>query len=189
MSQFPKIFKPILIVQSSPMRTGSTVLANILQGLVYELSNKPIIYFSNKIICNFSYKVNVIKTHILDLDYFMNSFENRYDVYFVCSQRKEQKILIDSKYTSYPNLVLFDYEELLETPTNTVSNIVDTVYNKMITMIPRGEIMYSTLTSKKRLSEMNKYYETIQNRSFDYVNPFYQIHGSHRIRDGSGNYT
>jgi len=187
MSLYPKTIKPILIVQSSPMRTCSTVLANVLYGLVYELSNKPIIDYWNKKVCNFSNKVNVIKTHILDLEYFTNTYEQQYDVYFVCSERKQQNILIDKKYISYSNLILFDYQDLLETPTNRVDDIVDTVYKKMITIIPRGEITYSTLTAKKRLNEMNKYYETIQNRSFNYINQFYQLHGSHRIRDGNGN--
>jgi hypothetical protein len=180
--------KPILIVQSSPERTCSTLLVNIIYGLVYELSNQPVLYISStKDVCNFVNRVYVIKTHILDLDYFLDNYENRYDIYFICSERKENGILIDEKYRSYPNVLIFDYQELLESPTNSVERIVDTVYKRMIKMIPKEEVMYSTLTAKKRIYEMNAYYETIKNRSFHYVNPFYEIHGSHRLRDGSGN--
>lgn len=185
----PKNYRPILIVQTSPMRTGSTVLVNVLYGLVHSLSNQPILNFWNKNKpCTFVNKVNIIKTHILDLEYFTETYGDACDIYFVCSERPDQNIVIQEPYRSYPNLVIIDYSDLLETTTNTVDNIVNTVYKKILTILPKDkDVVFSTLTAKKRLKEMNQYYETIKSRPFTYVNAFYEIHGSHRIRDGSGN--
>lgn len=175
-------YKPILIVQSSPMDTCSTVLINILYGLFFELTNKPIVgVWDTTRTCNFVNKINIIKTHVLDLDYFINTYDNRYDLYFVCSERKDKNLLIQDQYRSLPNLVVFDYNELCETTTNTVETIVHTVYTRIVHKLPIDTQM-STLNAKKRLKNMNAYYETIKTRDFSYINPFYELHGSHRNR-------
>uniref|UniRef100_A0A6C0DRM4 Uncharacterized protein n=1 Tax=viral metagenome TaxID=1070528 RepID=A0A6C0DRM4_9ZZZZ len=185
---FQIINKPILIIQASPIRTASIVLVNVLQGLIYELSNKPILDMTNNIVINnFINNTNVVRTHYLDFNYLMNLYGKKYDVYFVCSERQEKGVLIDSGYRNMRNIIIFDYAELLETPTNAIDNIVDTVYKRFIKMIPNSDIIFSTLTAKKRLREMNNYYETIKTRPFTYINIFYGIHGSHRSVDSSGN--
>lgn len=175
-------YKPILIVQSSPMDTCSTVLVNVLYGLFHDLANQPIIgVWDTTRKCNFVNKINVIKTHVLDLDYFVNTYDNQYDLYFICSERKEKNRLIDEKYRSLPNIVLFDYTDLCETDSNPVENIVHTVYTRIVNKLPI-DMQMSTLNAKMRLKNMNTYYETIKHRNFSYINPFYQIHGSHRNR-------
>ena len=102
-----------LIVQQSPPHTASTVLVNILYGLIPSLKNKPIDFREFK---NENYPpliittndITVIKTHTVnDFDKFMAKYSSNYKIYFICSERKERNIFIDDKYKSYNNVILF----------------------------------------------------------------------------------
>ena len=73
-----------LIVQTSPRRTGSTVLVNILYGLIPTLHMKRIMgdwmdgwestFLDDEIIA--------IKCHHLDLDEFIQRYETKYKIYY-----------------------------------------------------------------------------------------------------------
>jgi hypothetical protein len=169
--------KKTLIIQSSPAHTASTVLVNALYGLIPELCMENI-NFNN--FDNFSNdKINVVKTHDINLDNLISIYENKYNLYFICSERTALNLLIDQKYKSYQNVVVFSFDELNETNTNTVSNILTNIYNKINNML---DIKLNIESGINRIVLMNKKYEEIKHLDFNYYDTFYHIHGSHRNR-------
>ena len=85
------------------------------------------------------------------------------------------------KYRDYSNLIIFDYEEINETPTYTVENIVDGMVHKLSKTIPH--IKFNTQGAVERIKNMNARYEEIKDMPFDYKDDLYAIHGSHRNRN------
>ena len=175
----------ILIIQSSPKGTASTVLVNILYGLIPELANTPIIYRDLTGTPKFNYEENenikVIKTHNLNIDRFITLYSKIYQLYFICSERPQLDKRINNKYklSKYTNIIIFSFDELNETQSNSISNIVNTVYNKINPIL---NIHLDIDSSINRLILMNKKYEEIKEKSFDYSDGFFKIHGSHRNR-------
>lgn len=106
-------------------------------------------------------------------------FSNQFELYFVCSQRLN--LIIDKKYHDYKNVLVFDYSELLETNEFTLKSIVDNMYNKLLNFLPKN-INLSKHGAFDRITNMNKLYEQIKHLPFSYIDPFYQLHGSHRNR-------
>jgi hypothetical protein len=172
----------ILIIQTSPGHTASTLLVNAIYGLIPELSNKKIIYidnfdenfqeYFNNIIC--------IKTHDTNIDEIIKKFKDIYKLYFICSDRKEFNYLIDDKYRLYENVIIFEYEELNETDTYDVPMIINNIYNKLNKVL---KIDLNIDSGIKRIHDMNKLYNDIKMNSFEYIDDFFQIHGSHRNRN------
>lgn len=174
-----KIFsKKILIVQCSKHYTGSTFLVNLLYGFI-----EPTKYILYGDLLNKNELLNntIIKTHNVNINQIIKDFSNRYYLFFICSERDELKI--DNNYYNYRNVLRFNYNDLLETETNTLKNIVDNVYNKLIHFLP-SSIPLSKETAINRITNMNKLYENIKNKPFTYINLFYHLHGSHRNRNG-----
>jgi hypothetical protein len=170
-----------LILQCSPFHTASTFLINVIYGLIPTLLYKRI-YGEwdgnvNENVGNHFDDIIVVKSHNLEIDELIARYGNKYNLYFVCSQRKEYKYVLDEKYTKYKNVIIFDYEELNETPKNTVSHIVTNIYNKICKVIP---ITFQLNTGIQRVQSMNKRYEEIKNQPFSFIDNFYMIHGSHR---------
>jgi len=63
--------------------------------------------------------------------------------------------------------------------------IVDNLYNKITSLFSKNlinNIEFSNPNCKERIIEMNKRYEEIKSNPFTYIDPFYEIHGSHRNR-------
>ena len=189
---YPK--KKIMIVQSSPIGTGSTVLVNILNGLIcsercvyfdygfFDLLEKKHINLNNFKIFERDFLVNdinIIKTHNLNLDVISKTFSKKYHVYFVCSER--DKLKIDSKYYQQQNVVVFNYDDLLETDKNTVENIINYVTSKLYQVLPKT-IELNEKNAAIRIKNMNSLYEFIKDKPFTFVNRFYHLHGSHRNR-------
>jgi len=98
-------------------------------------------------------------------------------LYFVCSERGDK--VIDEKYHHYKNVLIFNYDELLETETYSVEDIVTNAYNKLIGVLP-GDIELNKQDAVERIQKMNLVYEEIKNKPFSYADDFYQLHGSHR---------
>ena len=173
-----------IIIQCSPPHTGSTVLVNILYGLIHY--NNPVIYinFNNKpgygIINNLLKNDNIciIKTHICNIDRLINHLNN-YNLYFICSERDEK--IINKKYLSYNNVLVLNYNELLEANSNSVRNIVENVSSKLISFLP-SHINLDNEKAIQRINDMNNTYNLIKDKPFSYVNKFYHLHGSHRDR-------
>jgi len=172
-------FKKTLIIQTSPQHTASTFLVNALYGLINELKDKKIIgdwvhnydsYFTNTIL---------LKCHDIDIDGFIKKYNEKYNLFFICSERKDKNLFIDNKYKSYDNVVVFDFNELNETETNTIPKIIENIYNKLKNIL---NIELNMENAINRINKMNQRYEEIKHKSFDYWDEFYQLHGSHRNR-------
>jgi hypothetical protein len=175
----------IFIIQASEARTASTLLCNGLYGMVKECRNKDIIgswNFQEKM--TKKDKIIIIKTHDMNFSFICN-FLNDYmgencKFYFVCSERKDLNRFIPAKYKTNNNVVIFQYEELLETSGNPLSKIMKLIHHRVSSMIPEIEFDYEG--GLERIVNMNKTYEKIKELPFEYFDSFYSIHGSHRNR-------
>uniref|UniRef100_A0A6C0ERS8 Sulfotransferase domain-containing protein n=1 Tax=viral metagenome TaxID=1070528 RepID=A0A6C0ERS8_9ZZZZ len=174
-----------LIIQTSPLNTASTFLINAIYGIIPELFDKRIIggweedlynIFDN----NFE-NIIVFKSHHLNIDELIDIYKDSYNLFFVCSERKDKNYIIDEKYKKYKNVIVFEFNELNETENNTLLQIVDNIYYKIKNLIP-----YLELDKQKcitRIELMNQKYNEIKSLPFSYVDDFFQLHGSHRNRD------
>lgn len=187
-----------LIIQYSPGRTGSTVLTNALYGLIPSLSNKNILFNSSNNILNLDkllnleklnldkllsldYDIFVIKSHTTNtIDDYITKYNNDYKLFFICSERAELNLLIDEKYKLYDNVIVFSFDELNESSTNTVPMIVENIYHKINNKL---NIELNIENGINRIIEMNKLYEEIKDKDFAYFDKFYHLHGSHRNRN------
>jgi hypothetical protein len=169
-----------LIIQVSPFHTASTLLINILYGLSPSFSDIPVIgdWFENWETLFDSDKI-IIKCHNIFLDELIDKYSQNYNVYFICSERKEKNLVIEEKYKSYNNVIVFQYEELDETSENSIENIVTNVYNRVKNIFNEDLSIDSAL---RRVDNMKFRYEEIKDEPFTYIDHFYQIHGSHRFR-------
>lgn len=168
----------MLIFQTSPAHTASTFLVNAIYGMIPELSDKRIIYdFFDE---NDTENIIVFKTHNINIDELMNKYKEKYEVFFVCSERSNKNYLIDEKYKKYNNVVVFDFEELNETNDNTIIQIVNNIYNKLTNVFVNIELDKTKCI--ERINLMNIRYEEIKNNPFSYIDNFFAIHGSHRNR-------
>jgi hypothetical protein len=167
-----------LIIQTSPCHTASTLLINALYGLIPELTDKKIIMFTNNFEKYFD-DIILLKHHDINIDKLIEKFKNDYKLYFICSERPERNYIIDEKYKSYENVRIFSFNELNESETNNVRNIVENIYNKIKDML---NIEMNIDNGIKRIEDMNKVYQEIKDKPFNYIDNFYEIHGSHRNR-------
>ena len=173
-----------LIIQTSPPHTASTFLVNAIHGLIPELFDKKIIYNHGVFISNTDESVfgniNVVKSHNINIDELINKYQNKYKLFFICSERRERNYRMDNKYKAYNNVVMFDFVELNETSDYTLSQIVDNIYNKLKNVLVDVDLDKSKCM--ERLILMNKKYEEIKDKNFGYIDHFFQLHGSHRNR-------
>ena len=178
--------KNILIIQTSPPGTASTLLINAIYGLINEKYDKKIEVLKNVIyLYNYKEKINIVKSHTMDIDKLIrHSLDNHFQVFVICSEKKEFNLLIQDKYRKYENVLIFDYSELNETHENTIEKIICNIYNKISMFLPK-KIEYNKINAINRIIKMNELYETIKDKSFDYIDPFFEIHGSHRNRQNT----
>ena len=174
-----------LIVQCSIPHTASTLLVNAIYGLIPKLNDKDVLWVSKleKNNCESYFQgqdIVVIKTHNTNIDEITEMWGDKYNLFFICSQRCEYNKFIDANYKSYDNVIIFDYNELNETDDNNLDSIVDTIYNRILEKIPY--LIMNKETCKERIIGMNNCYKEIENRPFSYFDTFYKIHGSHRGR-------
>jgi hypothetical protein len=178
-----------IIFQSSPHHTGSTVLINILHGLIPKLKDKPVIFDFNNMYTSgndfldlndkFIDNLLIIKTHNTDIDEIMSKYSDKYKLIFICSVRKDENQLIDKKYKDYKNVIVFSFNSLNESENNTIEDIVNRVYKKIKKLL---NINFNIKDGINRIVSMNNLYEKIKDKNFDYYDTFYHIHGSHRNR-------
>ena len=177
--------KQILIFQTSPLHTGSTILVNALYGLIEQLKYQPILGDWDdleKRMIDESNNVLVIKSHNLDIDNIMEKYKDKYELFFICSQRPFKNKFINQKYISYNNVIIFNFIELNETENNTIPQIIDTIYEKLYKLLCNYEIKLNKESGIERIINMNKRYEKIKHNNFDYIDDFFELHGSHRNR-------
>jgi hypothetical protein len=181
------IRKKILIVQTSPMHTGSTLLVNILHGLFESQKDKKIIFKfqSDNTWEPNAGEITILKSHDLDIDGWMDKYSSKYKIYFVCSERPLKNLLIEPKYKSYKNVISFYYNELNATPQNPLLKIVRKVGRSVFAMLKDcPNLTVNVANGIKRILDMNVKYEEIKDLPFSYIDPFFEIHGSHRGREG-----
>jgi hypothetical protein len=170
----------LLIIQTSPYHTASTILINAIYGLIPELFDKKIIGIWDNNFEKYFENIIVIKNHNINIDELINKYNQKYKLVFICSERLEKNYLMDQKYKTYDNVVIFDFNELNETSNNTLIQIIDNIYNKVQNVL--SDIELDTTKCIERIKLMNIRYDEIKNEPFSYVDNFFQIHGSHRNR-------
>jgi hypothetical protein len=163
------------------MHTASTFLVNALYGLIPGLFDKKIIGHWNDNIEKIEEKcqdIIVLKAHE-NIGKLIKRYSDKYNLFFICSERKEKKYFIEDEYKSYKNVLVFDYNELNETENNSIPEIISNIHLKVKRML---NIELNINLGIERIYNMNKRYNEIKHLSFDYIDDFYEIHGSHRNR-------
>lgn len=173
--------KLTIIHQSSPYHTASTLLVNAIYGLIPFFKRHRIVCADK--IDALKYTRNnllVVKTHDLNFNELNDRLKKvNMSPIFICSERTEKNYLIPEEYRNWENVIIFDYNELNETPENTIENIVDNMIEKIRHIFPFELDKQGCIT---RIHEMNARYNEIKDQPFEYIDPFYEIHGSHRNR-------
>ena len=165
-----KIMNKILIIQSSFMYTGSSLLVNILYGLIPSLHHR---YISSEQVKNNQF-IEIIKTNNTNIDEYINKYKYLYKyIYFVCSEKNERKF--NPKYKNYNNVLIFNLDQLNETEEQPLEDIINNVHDKLLEMV---QINLNKQLCINRINNMKLFYETIKERPFSYIEPFYHIHGS-----------
>ncbi len=168
-----------LIIQSSFPRSASTVLVNAVHGLIPSQADKKVKFLDFYQPFRFNSELTIIKTHHTEIDELIKRFSSKYKLYFICSER-EGRSRFNDKYRTYKNVIIFDYAELNETTQNSLFHIVERIYEKLQPLLVSQEL--DRISCYERLDAMNQRYEQIKHLPLDYVDPFYNIHGSHRRR-------
>lgn len=174
--------KKLLIIQTSPKRTASTLLVNSLYGLIDELHNSRIYCEWEEWKSKFR-NIIILKSHDLEIDNIINKYSNYYDVYIYSSIRKELNLTIDNKYRSNSKIFIIEYKNLLETENNNINNIINNILKPIKSILDKYNLSYNINNAITRIKNMNITQKNITNKSFDYIDHFYHIHGSHRNRN------
>lgn len=171
--------KPIVIIQTGHMRTGTTLLVNLLYGFMSPDEKIRCLWEPDHDIHPF-HTYNIYKSHNLNIDGFIKHHSETHHLFFVCTERDNKKI--NQKYKKYGNVLVFDYNEILETDSYNMNQIIDNVYDKLREFFPNN-VTLDKETCIKRIEKMNEKYAKIENMDFSYVDDFFQLHGRHRNRD------
>ena len=172
---------PTIIIQASPYHTASTLLVNAIYGLVPFFKRHRIVCADE--IDALKYTRNnllIVKTHYLNFNRQVEQTTKlNMTPIFICSERPDKNYLIPEEYRNWENVIIFDYNELNETPENSIESIVDNIIKKIDKFFPFVLDREGCIT---RIREMNARYNEIKDQPFEYIDPFYEIHGSHRNR-------
>jgi hypothetical protein len=180
-----------LIIQASFPRSASTLLVNALYGMIPGLQNEPVAWHDFErsplaagnpaVRIATRAPVSIIKTHSMNIDAIYNAYKGSYNVFFVCSERAAHGFRLEDRYRRYKNVVVFDYDELNERPDYDLPAIISRIHSKLAPML--GPILQLNRSiAYERVADMNAYYKEIENLPFDYTDPFFNLHGSHRKR-------
>ena len=168
--------KQIKIIQASPGHTGSTLLTNLLYGFL--IPNEGVFFSNDSIV-----KKLVTKTHTTNIDWWEKKYSKQYDMYFIMSERKDEKVtgLINDKYRNRNDVLIIKYEDLID------DNVINIVFEKLLHFLPKNIIPKKSndliiKDMKNRIEKMNKICKEMENQSFKKVNTFTHIHGGHKNR-------
>ena len=175
--------KPIRRIQLSHPGSGSTVLSNLLMAFFQPYENVVFMgknYYTENIV----HDNIVIKTHDKSIIDWNNKFSDKYDLYYIISDRHDYDW---SEYYNQEKFLFINYEELLEKPNNSIEKISENVFKKIDNFLPQEFMIYnrkhiSIQNGINRINNMNKRYAEIKDKPFEFVDKYYQIHGSHRNR-------
>ena len=163
-----------LIIQSSFPRSASTLLVNVLYGLIVGLQDMPVIWNDFRHPYRIEAPITIFKTHdtnLADLDFL---FKEKYNTFFICSERGAT---FDHRLRQMPNAAILDYTDLNNVPVPEVCERLSLVIADMIPYIN-----LSIPNCVARVEAMNRRYAEIASKPFNFVDSFYQLHGSHRLR-------
>jgi len=171
--------RQLRIVQSSYPGTGSTIVANLIHGIL--APDEPIHWNTARLIDD----CLITKTHETDLDALIARYPN-FDLYFIDTGREGYE-KFDKKYRQYERVLFIDYNEILETNTNTIKKIVEQFHEKLRSFLPpdtyppvsEREVRASAVA---RIEKMNAVVAKLSDMPFSECDPFFHIHGSHRNR-------
>ena len=175
--------KPIRIIQVSHPGSGSTVLSNLLMAFFQPYENVIFMgkhFYKEELVHNNI----VIKTHDKLIEEWNKKYENIYDLYYIISDRHDYDW---DTYRNNKKFLFITYEELLENDKNPIEQISINVFNKVNNFLPKEYMIYnrkniSIQNGINRINNMNKRYAEIKDKPFEFVDKYYQIHGSHRNR-------
>lgn len=171
-----------LIIIASEKRSGSTLLANIVAGLICKDSEIPFTArFSPKSIpLPIIAKYPLIKTHNLDLQ----SWESRLkalkrNCIFIIPHRGVNNLINNERISIDSNIIFCDYDEFTgqkQSLRRFTAKLLKHLRSKGITPKSKRPVKDSI----NRITEMNYACKYIEDLPFNYVDVFYQIHGGHR---------
>jgi len=172
----------IKIIQSSHPRTGSTLLLNLIHGFISPLEKY---HWNTESLIE---KFLITKTHNINITEFEDKYP-QYKLFFIMSERDDGKVKrkVPDEYKKKSNVLVIDYNKLLETNDNTINNIVDYMFNELNKFIPKELKPNKSDDSikddmKKRMNKVNEAVELMKNKPFSECDPLTGIHGSHRNR-------
>lgn len=173
----------IKIIQSSHPDTGSTLLINLIHGFICP---------QEEIHCHTSATIDkflITKTHNTNITELEDKYP-QYKLLFIMSERNDSKIKaeINNKYKKKSNVLVINYNKLLETNNNSIKNIIDYTFNEFNNFIPKelkpnkdDDLIKDDMT--KRLNIVNKTVALMKDKPFSEFDEFTHIHGHHRNRE------
>ena len=173
----------IKIIQSSPPHTSSTLLLNLIHGIISP--QEEIHWDTHSLIKKFL----ITKTHNTNIEFWEKTYP-QYKLLFIMSERNDSKVkkMIDSKYRQKSNVLVINYDKLLETNNNSIKNIVDYIFNEFNNFIPKelkpnkdDDLIKDDM--EKRVKKVNETVKLMKDKPFSKWDKFTGIHGSHRNRE------
>ena len=124
----------IKIIQTSPEKTGSKFLSNILYGFINNSEILENIQHSSKTIPKDIIENKlIIESYDTNIDSWID-YQNKYKLYFICTE-KDSKI-INQKFKLYSNVLCINYNEILETKFLNLNTIINNLYIKIRNFLP-----------------------------------------------------
>lgn len=172
----------IKIIQSSRPQTGSTLLLNLIHGFI---SPQEEIHWCTETLIE---KFLITKTHNINITQLENKYP-QYKLFFIMSERNDSKIVskINNEYKKKSNVLVINYDKLLETNNNSIKNIVDYIFNEFNNFIPKelkpnkdDNLIKDDM--EKRVKIVNETVKLMKDKPFSEWDNFTGIHGSHRNR-------
>jgi len=180
---FPEIHvDSVTVVISTAPRTGSTLLTNIVYGLLNHSS--PVSWLPSSSISNWDLSVFkqsgggpvIVKTHCP-----VNKLPRITSPKTIYVSLRRAGVgdpyIIDDPGTG--NLV-FDYDRLRYESENELREVVEHVKIRLSPCLPG--VRFDTEAAVSRVQRMDERCLDIKDKPFSYVDPFFHIHGSHRGR-------
>lgn len=180
------LLAPIKLLQLSDFRTGSTVLVNLLYGL---FAPEQAVQTYDGVIEHLEpvlAQADIVKTHeLLKIDAMRTAARAwGYQPYFVCSERRGRGLVFPPEFSRRPEVCVFDYAVLNETPQYALPQIVAHVAERLRKFLPEPAAQrMDPAAGLARLEAMNRRYAEIADEPFAYFDPFFHLHGHHRNRD------
>jgi hypothetical protein len=163
------------IIQCSPPRTASTLMVNLIAGLI--LPRYSILFRTGP---DSSSEIPfILKTHHTDITDWKEKYPDE-KLYFIATERDGYG-RIEKKYHSCRDVIIFNYNELLETENYSVKDIVDDAHERLLKFLT-NDVILNKDDAVKRIHHMNEIVEYCKYRPFEHCDSLTNIHGSHRNR-------